>query len=88
MEGRACSSAKSAKAAFATEHEPSRPLEIFNGFSRTNGAYISPRDSIDVAVNLMCRRNIGSLLIMEDDELRGIVTERDVLQYAYALAKP
>lgn len=53
-----------------------------------NTYFITPKDSIDDAINLMCHWNIGSLLIMEGEELMGIITERDVLKYAYELLKP
>ncbi len=53
-----------------------------------NTYFITPKDAIDDAINLMCHWNIGSLLIMEGDELMGIITERDVLKYAYELLKP
>ena len=40
---------------------------------------ISPRATISDAVNRMNDRNIGSVLIMDNDRLVGIFTERDVL---------
>jgi len=38
---------------------------------------ISPDASVLDAITLMADRSIGSLLVMQDDELKGIVTERD-----------
>jgi CBS domain-containing protein len=38
---------------------------------------IGPRDTVFDALTLMASRNIGSVLVMEDGELRGIFTERD-----------
>lgn len=52
-----------------------------------NTYYITPKDTPDFAINLMCQQNIGSLLVMEGEELRGIITERDVVKYAYELLK-
>lgn len=52
-----------------------------------NTYFTTPRDEINDAINLMCQQNIGSLLIMEEEDLRGIITERDVLKYAYELLK-
>lgn len=38
---------------------------------------ISPDDSVFAALELMAEKNIGGLLVMENDELVGIITERD-----------
>ena len=38
---------------------------------------ISPDASVLEAITLMADRSIGSLLVMQGDELKGIVTERD-----------
>ena len=38
---------------------------------------ISPHASVLEAIRLMADRAIGSLLVMEGEELRGIITERD-----------
>lgn len=38
---------------------------------------IAPEASVAVAVELMSERGIGSLLVMQDSQLCGIVTERD-----------
>ena len=38
---------------------------------------ISPDASVLEAITLMADRSIGSLLVMQDGELKGIVTERD-----------
>ncbi len=43
---------------------------------------IDVNDSLDSAVNIMCQRNIGSLLVLEEKKLRGIITERDLLKCA------
>ena len=40
----------------------------------------SPADSLRAAANLMWKQQTGSLLVMEGDELLGIVTERDVMK--------
>jgi CBS domain-containing protein len=40
---------------------------------------VSPKTSVMDAISRMNDRHIGSLLIMEDDRLVGIFTERDVL---------
>ena len=38
---------------------------------------IAPEATVAEAVDLMAEKGIGSLLVMQDGELRGIVTERD-----------
>ena len=38
---------------------------------------IAPEATVAEAVDLMADKGIGSLLVMQDGELRGIVTERD-----------
>jgi len=48
------------------EHIPSR--EVLS---------ISPSDSVYDAIALMSDQNVGALLVMEGDQIAGIVTERD-----------
>lgn len=46
----------------------------------TKGRYIisiTPDASVFDAIKLMADRSVGSLLVMQDDKLLGIVTERD-----------
>jgi len=46
----------------------------------TKGRYIisiTPDASVFDAIRLMADRSVGSLLVMQDDKLLGIVTERD-----------
>ncbi len=38
---------------------------------------VQPNVTVYHAIELMCQKNIGGLLIMEDDKLAGIFTERD-----------
>ncbi|NIV17541.1 MAG: CBS domain-containing protein [Woeseiaceae bacterium] len=38
---------------------------------------IAPDASVFDAIKLMAEKAVGSLLVMDDEELRGIVTERD-----------
>jgi CBS domain-containing protein len=40
----------------------------------------SPKDSLRDAAARMWSQQTGSLLVMEGDELRGIITERDVMK--------
>ncbi len=38
---------------------------------------VKPKDSVYDAVRLMSEKNIGALLVMEDDKLCGLFSERD-----------
>jgi len=45
--------------------------------NKTDVYAVSPDDTVYDALMLMADRNIGSVLVMEGGELRGILTERD-----------
>lgn len=38
---------------------------------------VSPRATVLDAIRLMAEKNVGALLVIEDDELVGVVSERD-----------
>lgn len=40
---------------------------------------VTPRDTVYKVAKLMSEHNIGSVVVMEKGELRGIVTERDLI---------
>ena len=41
---------------------------------------LSPQDSIEEALKIMCKNNIGSLVIVDnEDRVVGIITERDMM---------
>lgn len=42
---------------------------------------IAPDATVFAAVTLMVERNVGAVLVMEDDAVVGIVTERDYLRF-------
>ncbi len=50
-----------------------------------NPIFVDVKDSLECAVKIMCQRNIGSILVMEGESLRGIITERDILRGANTL---
>ncbi|MGB0910243.1 MAG: cyclic nucleotide-binding/CBS domain-containing protein [Nitrospirales bacterium] len=56
-----------------------RPLSVL---MRTNIETISGDDTIFTAVTRMTDKQIGALLVTEDTEMIGIVTERDLIQKA------
>ena len=39
--------------------------------------WISPEATVFAAIEMMCEKNVGALLVMEDDKLVGLVSERD-----------
>jgi CBS domain-containing protein len=41
---------------------------------------VSPEDVVLKALNLMAEKDIGALVVLEDDKLRGIVSERDFVR--------
>ena len=41
---------------------------------------IAPDATVFEALNLMAEHNIGALLVMSEDEIRGIVSERDCIR--------
>jgi CBS domain-containing protein len=47
-----------------------------------------PGDTLADAADLMVGHNIGSLIVMQDDEMVGIVTERDILRACAATRGP
>lgn len=49
---------------------------------------INPETSVFDAMQLMAANNIGALLVMRDDKLVGILTERDFSRKSYLLDKP
>ncbi len=58
-----------------------RPLSVL---MRTNIEAISSEETISSAVTQMTDKLIGALLVTEDAEMIGIVTERDLIQKAMA----
>lgn len=48
---------------------------------------ISPDSTILEAVRRMLKRNVGSLLVVVEDKLRGIITEKDILTKVIAKNK-
>jgi CBS domain-containing protein len=47
------------------------------GANRQRILSIAPEDSVYNAIKMMADNNVGSLVVMEDDKLVGIITERD-----------
>jgi CBS domain-containing protein len=48
----------------------------------------APDDSLADVADLLVGHNIGSLVVMQDDEMVGIVTERDILRACAATRGP
>lgn len=49
---------------------------------------ISPTDALDRVVERLVGHNCGALLVMEDERMVGIITERDVLRACAELKHP
>jgi len=48
----------------------------------------SPDDSLADVVDLLVGHNVGSLVVMRDGEMVGIITERDILRACAAIRGP
>src|SRR5258706_8358415 len=48
----------------------------------------SPDDTLADVADLMVGHNVGSLIVMQDEEMVGIVTERDILRACAATRGP
>jgi CBS domain-containing protein len=48
---------------------------------------VSTEDTVFDAVTCMVENNIGSVLVMEDDQIKGIMSERDYLRFITALGR-
>ncbi len=44
---------------------------------------VGPDDEICKALKIMNKHNIGSVMIVKDEEVYGIITERDILRFLY-----
>lgn len=49
---------------------------------------IGPDETVFDAMQLMAANNVGALLVIKDDKLVGILTERDFSRKSYLLNKP
>ena len=48
----------------------------------------TPEDTLADVADLLVGHNIGSLIVMQDDEMVGIITERDILRACAATRGP
>jgi len=58
------------------------------GFMQRKVVTISSDSSIKEAAKIMYEKNIGSLIIEDDGELRGIITERDISRSLFVYDNP
>jgi len=48
---------------------------------------ISPKSTVSLVMDLMARENVGSIVVVENQQAIGIVTEKDILQRAIKFGK-
>jgi CBS domain-containing protein len=53
----------------------------------SNAWSVTPEASVFDALKLMAEKNVGALLVMSDDKLRGILSERDYARKVILLGK-
>src|SRR5262245_30444489 len=53
----------------------------------TNNIAISPGATVREALELMAERNIGSVIVLENNEFKGLLTERDYARKVILLGK-
>jgi CBS domain-containing protein len=41
---------------------------------------VPPQATVLEAINLMAANNVGALLVMHDDQIAGIISERDIVR--------
>ncbi|KTD35886.1 Hypoxic response protein 1 [Legionella nautarum] len=54
--------------------EPRRPI-----------VYVSPKTTVSQCINLMIKENIGAVIVLERENLVGMVTERDIVRSCLSL---
>jgi len=55
---------------------PNKVSEIM----RLDVVTVAPSDKIKKAIDVMVAKNVGSVVVVEDDKVVGILTERDILK--------
>jgi len=71
----------------AARHEttPSEMMRRVKDLMSSNVLSVAPADSIQSTAQLMSEHRISSVLVMQDEQLKGIVTDRDIRSRAVAL---
>ncbi|MAZ89360.1 MAG: nucleotidyltransferase [Cellvibrionaceae bacterium] len=71
----------------AARHEttPSEMMRRVKDLMSSNVLSVAPVDSIQTTAQLMSEHRISSVLVMQDEQLKGIVTDRDIRSRAVAL---
>jgi CBS domain-containing protein len=82
------SSQRSRRVRRAARHEtsPSEMMRRVNDLMSPNVLSVSPAHSIQATAQLMSEHRISSVLVMDGEQLVGIVTDRDIRSRAVALA--
>ncbi len=61
------------------------PIKQILSEKRKPLTFVAPGDTVLTAAQLMCERDIGAVMVMENKQLIGMFTERDCLQKVTAL---
>lgn len=59
-------------------------MAIIGSLMKTDMVTVRPGDSVAEAAGLMSRNHVGAVLVVEGSELRGILSERDVVSRVVA----
>lgn len=54
-------------------------MAIIGSLMKTDMITVGPNDTVQDAVGLMAKNHVGAVLVVEDETLKGILSERDVL---------
>lgn len=81
------SSQRSRRVRRAARHEttPSEMMRRVKDLMSPNALSVQPLDSIQYTAQLMSEHRISSVLVMDNSQLRGIVTDRDIRSRAVAM---
>lgn len=63
-------------------------ISIKDVIAKRNGSIVQvkPLDSASAAAQILCDANVGSAIVMDGDNIQGIVTERDIIKKVVAKA--
>jgi CBS domain-containing protein len=63
-------------------------MAVIGSLMKTNMITVAPTATVEHATRSMARNEVGAVLVVEGDVLRGILSERDVVSRVVAEGKP